>query len=179
MRPSLMNPTTSIERLKYNVLRFSLDSVDLNVIEAGTAIAYNDSPDASVYRTYLREGLKSAAITAGGIGASTILSGATAATIGANLLRGNNSGALSALGSELAPGSENILSLIPGLNGRAPASAPQGFTPSDNYYGGADTNPVVRVGSSGGAPSFLESVPKEALILSGIAVVTFLIMRKK
>ena len=48
MRPSLVNQTTSIERLKYNVLRFSLDSVDLNVIEAGTAISVQVRPSSSL-----------------------------------------------------------------------------------------------------------------------------------
>ena len=38
VRSPVMDKTKWIEKLKYDVLRFSLDSVDLNLIETGNAI---------------------------------------------------------------------------------------------------------------------------------------------
>lgn len=39
IRSPVMDKTKWIEKLKYDVLRFSLDSVDLNIIEVGNAIS--------------------------------------------------------------------------------------------------------------------------------------------
>jgi hypothetical protein len=38
IRSPIMDKTKWIEKLKYDVLRFSLDSIDLNLIEIGNAI---------------------------------------------------------------------------------------------------------------------------------------------
>jgi hypothetical protein len=39
IRSSVMDKTKWIEKLKYDVLRFSLDSVDFNLIEIGNSIS--------------------------------------------------------------------------------------------------------------------------------------------